>query len=305
MDTASVTLLMTTYNQERFVAEAFRSLLDQAWDEPLEILVADDASTDATWDIVHEIAVKYEGPFEIVLCRNPTNLGAMANMQQAMAECRGDLLVRVDGDDVQLPDRVRRSVEPMRVHGASLVSSNAEFIDENGVSGGLASPVGLTREIPLEEVARAGWNWTMLGATSSWSRELIEVFGWFNPELLWSGGDHVLPFRAALLGGFHYVGEPLMKWRRHPGQATQAIAREAEGPLAFHNLQQIHNVGPLLQRLRDLGFAHKHAPDAAAVIAPTEKLVVAKLLQTLDAYTRSEAELRHSGMRMTWLAKGD
>ena len=73
-----LSVVVTTYNQERYIAKALGSVLAQVG-APLEIVVSDDLSTDNTWQIIHQIAASYPGPHKLVIHRQETNLGAVDN----------------------------------------------------------------------------------------------------------------------------------------------------------------------------------------------------------------------------------
>jgi len=62
--TSSVLLL--TYNQEKYVAQSLQSLLDQDLDA-LEIIVSDDHSCDSTWSVIKKIASEYLGAKSLIL----------------------------------------------------------------------------------------------------------------------------------------------------------------------------------------------------------------------------------------------
>ena len=78
---ASVVLL--TYNQEEFVEDALRSLLEQDYPD-LQIVVSDDNSQDGTWQVVNSVADAYQGEKKITLNRNSQNLGIGANYAKAL-----------------------------------------------------------------------------------------------------------------------------------------------------------------------------------------------------------------------------
>ena len=70
----AVSLVLITYNQEAYVGEALAAVLAQDC-EPMEIVVSDDHSTDATWEKITASLANYDGPHRIVLNRNRQNLG--------------------------------------------------------------------------------------------------------------------------------------------------------------------------------------------------------------------------------------
>lgn len=57
----SVSVILLCYNCDQFVAEAIRSVVEQEYDEPMEIIVSDDASTDDTLGEVERELARYRG----------------------------------------------------------------------------------------------------------------------------------------------------------------------------------------------------------------------------------------------------
>ena len=301
MATPPVSFLLTTYNHGPFVEEAVRSVLAQDWDEPMLVHISDDCSTDDTWDKIQAVVAAYTGPFEISLHRNAKNLGPLTHMKEALGRCQGPIIVRGHGDDIQLPHRVTRVVSVFRQKGALLVSSNAEEMSEEGETLKLILPKGADLHMTVGTVAQAGWTWHMLGATYSFARKYIETWGWLDPTYLSSGGDHVLPFRAALQGGFHYVGEPLLRWRRHAGQQTRQLANPECGELIYNSLHALPGLAPAMQRLRDLRRAVGNpVPEQAR---PIEGALLQRILSTLTEFTEMESTLRRQGLRLDWVTK--
>jgi glycosyltransferase involved in cell wall biosynthesis len=96
-----VSVLIDTYNHERFIEEAVRSVLRQ--DIPLddaEILVVDDGSTDRT----PEILKKFEPQIRVL---RKTNGGQASAFNFAIPQCQGEIIALLDGDDWWTKDKLR------------------------------------------------------------------------------------------------------------------------------------------------------------------------------------------------------
>src|SRR3989337_2862652 len=104
-----VTLALPCSDQDRYVADALDSLFAQTY-TPLQIVVCDDASTDATYAVVAERVAAYDGPHEIEVRRNETRRG-IETYNRLMDWARGEFVVIAHSDDVSLPHRVERLVE--------------------------------------------------------------------------------------------------------------------------------------------------------------------------------------------------
>ena len=100
-----VSVMITTYNLEKYVAQTLDSVLSQKTDFPYEILVGDDGSTDGTVSIVEKYIVRY--PEKISLYRMPREDGAdynrversSANRLNLCKYAKGEFLTFLDGDD--------------------------------------------------------------------------------------------------------------------------------------------------------------------------------------------------------------
>lgn len=106
-----VSVMIITYNQEDLISETIESVINQNY-ENIEIVVADDASTDNTPAIINEYAKKYPGIVVPVL--NTTNLGVTGNSNAAFFSCTGELIAVLGGDDLFLNGKIQSQVELFR-----------------------------------------------------------------------------------------------------------------------------------------------------------------------------------------------
>ncbi len=95
--TVDISVWMTSYYHEAYVAQALDSILEQETDYSFEIVICDDCSQDRTWEIITEYANKY--PDLIRAKRNEVNLGLTKNVLSAKMMCSGKYIVNLSGDD--------------------------------------------------------------------------------------------------------------------------------------------------------------------------------------------------------------
>lgn len=95
-------VVVVTYNQESMIGECLDSILGQSV-LPYEVIVADDCSTDGTWNIVQQYITKY--PKLIRAIRNERNKGVFGNFNQVIRVATGDFINFVAGDDM-LPEGI-------------------------------------------------------------------------------------------------------------------------------------------------------------------------------------------------------
>src|SRR4051794_6115601 len=108
MNEPLVSVLIPTYNGERYVADALESALTQTYDR-LELVVVDDASSDGTAKIVK--AYRRRHPNRIQFAQKTTRQGPCKRRNDALDLAQGTLLAWLDQDDLWLPEKLERQVE--------------------------------------------------------------------------------------------------------------------------------------------------------------------------------------------------
>lgn len=103
-----VSVMVVAYNQAHLIRETLDSILTQDYAN-MEIVVADDASTDGTQEILREYANRYHDKVVIVL--NSQHVGITKNSNAAFTACKGELICLFAGDDVMLPGKIRAQVD--------------------------------------------------------------------------------------------------------------------------------------------------------------------------------------------------
>ena len=126
--TQRVSVLMTVRNGERFLAESLDSILNQTFTD-FELIVVNDGSTDGTADILECYASK-DG--RVCVLSIPAS-GLPLALQAGSALLRGELVARMDADDIALPDRLARQVAFLDSHTEiAMVGGAISIISEDG-----------------------------------------------------------------------------------------------------------------------------------------------------------------------------
>ena len=137
--THKISVIMGIYNCAPYLEEAIQSILNQtltSW----ELILCDDGSTDDTCEIAKRFAEQDE---RIILLRNEKNLGLNKTLNKCLAAASGDLIARMDGDDISLPDRLEKELRFLDEHPEyAVVSCPMIYFDEKGeyrrAKGGIA-----------------------------------------------------------------------------------------------------------------------------------------------------------------------
>jgi glycosyltransferase involved in cell wall biosynthesis len=221
-----ISFIVATYNAAPFVRQAIQSALDQRG-ATIEIVVADDASTDDTPDIVQAMA---RNDPRIRLLRRTANGGPSAARNQAMAEARGHWLAILDGDDLVLPERGRRLLDLAALSSADVIADNFErFSGEDEAGGGTMIPRGAEPyafTVNTASFLRAncafGSSRFALGAVKGMFRaEFLKAHGITHREGLDFGEDFLFCLQCLMAGGrFVVTSEVFYKYRKHRGSQS-------------------------------------------------------------------------------------
>src|SRR3989344_2827218 len=208
-----VTLAVISYNHERFIAEALESALAQTY-SPLEVVISDDFSTDATFSVIEKIASNYAGPHKIIIHRNERNLGLAENVNKVWELSSGDLVVFQGGDDISLPHRVSKLVETWesREPRPDLVYSGITRIDEDGnvIS---ENTIVSEKTPPIDDTITGRKVFVAGGCAAAYSRSLHFFVGPLGSDII--AEDFVYSFRALLGNGVVGISESLVLYRQH------------------------------------------------------------------------------------------
>ena len=124
-----VSIVMATYNFERFLARAIESALAQDYPaDALDIVVIDDGSIDSTPQVV--------APYldRVRYIRKP-NGGLLTTVNRGLAEARGEFISLLSGDDEFLPGKTRMQVDFLLAHPeVGMVYADLEVVDDNGAT---------------------------------------------------------------------------------------------------------------------------------------------------------------------------
>lgn len=134
--TGLVSAVVPVFQQEAYVEEAVRSLLDQTWTD-LEIICVDDGSRDRSSDILRAIG---DPRLKII---TQDNRGPSEALNSGIAAARGELVFVMGGDDVSEPERFAHQIEQIETTGVDFLFCLPKLIDTAG------APLADTACLPL------------------------------------------------------------------------------------------------------------------------------------------------------------
>lgn len=138
-ENVKISVIMSVYNGEDYLAEAIDSVLSQSFRD-FELIVINDCSTDSTAEILGQYASR---DTRVKVHTNEVNLRLPSSLNKAISLAQGKYIARMDADDICLPERLERQYAFMEEHPDVALSSCRFLTLKNGVicSGGCGGRV--------------------------------------------------------------------------------------------------------------------------------------------------------------------
>ena len=204
-----VTVVITCYNQGRFLSESIGSVLRQTR-RPDEILLVDDGSTDNTQDEARRF------PEVTYIRQDNSGLGAARNT--GLRRSRGEFLVFLDADDRLVPEALEAGLKDFAAHPeCAFVSGAFRRIDEMGRP--LEDRAAMT---PFGDDAYLGLlrkNYICMHSTVMFRRRALESVGGYDTSLP-ACEDYDLYLRIVRRFRSHQHGRLVAEYRMHAGQMS-------------------------------------------------------------------------------------
>lgn len=291
----TVSVALCTHNGASYLDRQLLSILGQSR-PPDEIVLSDDASNDDSVGIAERTVASWrrdhpESTVRFKVRRNPVALGVVANFEQALLLCSGDLLALSDQDDLWVPCRLETmAAEFARRPDLDLLHSDARLVDASGADLGTTLLGTLGVADAEKEVVHTGRALELLlrrnivtGATTVLTRRLLERALPFPAAWV---HDEWLAVVAAATGGVDLLEETLVDYRQHASNQIGVTTLDVAGRLGRLRAPRTQRNRRLLARAEALaarapGF--EPAPSPVVLSAVAAKLVHERMRSTLPA----------------------
>lgn len=210
-----ISVVMPVYNVERFLRESIESVLNQSFGE-FEFIIINDGSLDSTSEILNSFS---DNRIRLI---ERENRGFASSLNEGISLSNGKYIARVDGDDINLPNRFELQYKYMELHpDVDILGGQAWNIDESGnIIGERIKPVS------AEDISRLiEYNCPVIHPTYFVRKYVFEVLHGYRD--LAPADDYDLLFRA-LEHRFKIenISEKIIKYRLNPhGMSMSNIMR--------------------------------------------------------------------------------
>jgi glycosyltransferase involved in cell wall biosynthesis len=217
-----ISIVMPAYNEERFIGEAIESVLAQTCSE-FELIILNDGSNDRTLEIVQSYAQR-DSRVHVV---SHSNIGIVSTLNRGLALAANEWVVRMDADDVMMPNRLERQMAFVVEHPELAVASSwVKHIDSEGRIIAKNSSHLITHEA-VQELYMGNKLIGISHPASILRRSAVEAVGGYRSKFRITE-DSDLWIRL-LEAGHKILVQPeyLLKYRIHGGSVSVSRARFA------------------------------------------------------------------------------
>jgi glycosyltransferase involved in cell wall biosynthesis len=220
-----ISVIITCYNLEKYIAEAINSVINQNCDREIyEIIVVDDCSTDHSAEIIGSFpSVRY--------VKTSINQGVLLANVLGMQHANGEVFAFLDGDDVWHMDKLSCVASKFRNESSLIfLTHNYKFINQNGnnIDGLESSQMIYAKKNPIQinqliiEGILQRKNYVWLGSAYSIrlkKNDILSFINWVkmlpNPSLTYQDWPLAFWIAASCEGRFGYDSDVLFYYRIH------------------------------------------------------------------------------------------
>ena len=226
-----MSVAMTTYNGSRFLDAQLESIAAQTR-QPMELVIADDGSSDETVKIAERFAVR--APFKVRVLGSLGRRGIVENFMRAARAASGDLIAWSDQDDIWMPGKLARCAQEFESDAQVRLVVHSRQIGERTrrgrplIRGGpTSSPSRLTRRRRVLQGDSLPADFGAPGFASVLDRHVLEIVTGLPGALNDWGHDTGTAYLAAAMGKVVFLPDVLAYYRQHGGNAIGAPPSES------------------------------------------------------------------------------
>jgi glycosyltransferase involved in cell wall biosynthesis len=223
-----ITIGMPAYNAQEHIAHAIGSITSQTFQD-FGLVVSDNASTDATREIVEALAARDD---RIQYVRQPTNIGANGNYTFVAREARGEFFKWASSSDWCAPTFLEKCLSRIEVDRDAVIVTPRTRLFQNDLCAAwdYANDIAVVETSPAQRVVDLTSNLRLNNAMNG----LIRTSALRRTRLIepYYGADIVLMGHLAMLGKILLIDEPLFYRRLDPASST--ALQDAEGVRKHH-----------------------------------------------------------------------
>lgn len=263
-ENVKISVLITTYNLEKYIAGTLESVIGQVYDGSFEVLVGDDGSKDDTAGIVNGYAEKYPGIIRLFVREREEGKEysrierASANRIMLLKEARGEYISFLDGDDFYTDmGRLKKMADILddpQNADCSMAAHNLNMYYADGSTTPLCR-AKKERKISIGEY----WKLMFLQSGALMFRK-GDISDLEKGTLKYDYDDNLITFRQFLRGKMYYLPECMASYRQVEGSSWNSMDELQHAYVNLVSMGMEKAVGPGYGKLINI----RHYPDLKA-----------------------------------------
>lgn len=276
----TTSLVMATYNGEKFIVEQLESLKNQT-KKIDEVLIYDDCSTDQTALLVQDF-IKKNNLDNWILKVNKVNCGWRTNFMRLLSDATCEIIFTCDQDDIWMPNKIEIMSEQFINNNniAVLVSDYTEIMGENGVSAKLRD-IKTNDDQGNKKVIFSAENVLLKrpGCVFAIRKDFVDTVQRYYNDAEKSAHDVAMWKAALLYDRLYYLPLPTIKFRRHAESSFQKEVNSAKKQSGIYDdrINTLNRLNVRLDSARNFLLSHPEIKD----INKKEKIILAMEKQNL------------------------
>lgn len=240
-----LSVLVITYNQEKYISKTIDSILEQKISIDFEIVIGDDCSQDNTPQILRNYEEKFPGKVRVIY--NQLNMGLIKNYFNVFRNCNGKYIMVCAGDDFWLPGKIESQIAYMEsnpgcglCYGNALIVNEKDEFTENCIGGASETTISLLENNLIPAV------------TVCYRKDLMENYiSEINPEnQTWHMEDYPAWLWFSKNCEIKYINKPLAAYRVLENSASRPASIEKQ----FSYSVSVRNVRNFFSKLYNIPY---------------------------------------------------
>jgi len=228
MDLPLISIVLCTYNGADFLEKQLQSIYAQSYPN-LEIILSDDASSDATKNILE----KYKNHPATIINFNKKNIGFAKNFEYGATLSTGEYIAFCDQDDIWMPQKIEKLYAAIGNH--SLVYSDSRLIDEN--ENALHKNLSDFRKLQNIYTSKGFAFFNAVSGHTMMAKREILAYSLPTPAGYYH--DWWFALQATNLNGVKFLDEKLTLYRQHDKNVTENIIVKKLGSRTFSKRYEV------------------------------------------------------------------
>lgn len=244
---SKVSIIMPVYNAGKYIDEAIQSILGQSFTDWELIIVSEPNNQDNTIEIIEEYK---KNDSRIVLIVNQEQLGISKSLNVGLAAAMGEFILRMDADDISLPERIEKQVKYMEMNPEIGISGTDYYVQgEDWKSNLITASDQIVSDllffVPLRH------------PTIIMRKSLLDRYSLTYDNNVLAAEDYDLFFRASQVFKLSNLDEKLVIYRRHADATVYRMLDEGYKVNKYIGTRLLDGIGIHLDE-KDMDILYRH-----------------------------------------------